>query len=105
MNAPRALNAPMAKFTTRPSPNTSVSATATAASSEPYSQASTRLTTSKLAVTDPNGFIESLAAVSRLARPPEARPPGAQQPGAQPPETWHPYELAVPTTWLGGNTN
>ena len=73
----------MAKFTTRPSPNTSVSATATAASSEPYSHASTRLTTSRLAVTDPNGFIGSASAA----------------------ETWQPYELAEPTTELGGITN
>ena len=80
----------MAKFTTRPSPNTSVSATATAASSEPYSHASTRLTTSRLAVTDPNGFIASPGAVPGLLQPPEA---------------WQPYELAEPTTELGGITN
>src|SRR5580658_2644230 len=42
----------MAKFTTRPSPNTSVRATATAASIEPYSHASTRLTTSRLVVAE-----------------------------------------------------
>src|ERR1700722_9725857 len=51
---------PIAKLTTRPSPNTSVSETATAASSEPYSQASIRLTASRLPVTAPEAIIDRL---------------------------------------------